>query len=692
MVDLRASERKFRPEIEGVRAVAALLVAIYHIWLGSVSGGVDVFFIVSGYLITTSLLSKMEREGRINLFDYLLGLARRLFPIAFTVLLFTTLFSILILPETVWKQTIPEIFSSAFYFQNWQLANTAVDYLAQDNGASPFQHFWALSIQGQFYVTWPLIIISAYFIARKALKLPVRKTLLAVLSIIFTVSLGYSIYITSGNQPWAYFDTFARVWEFSLGGILALLIPYLTFKKSVSFVIGWFGLAVICFTGILLPVSNVFPGYAALLPTGGVMLVILAAENGSRFGVEKLLGSKPFLYLGNISYGFYLWHWPILIFYYAYLGTDTVSYLGGLAILLSAFGLSIVSVKYLESPVRKISVTKSKTKLAGILVALMLPVLFVGTSWEVYVDKLQECLNEEFTAGDYLGENAISGDINQNSDIEPNEEYILEDYPGARSISHNIKPNSDIEPIPTSVNAKNDYPLFYGDKDCYSNSKEAGVTKCSYGETDNPDYTIALVGGSHSGHWLPALEIVSEKQNLQIDLYNKDACRFSSDNFKGRLSKSCMDWNDAVMEPLLSDPPDLVITTANVSSGDTIPAGYLSKWRELEGITKVFAIRDNPRMIEDPPSCVEKNPDQCSRPRGDALPAIPPWENTENIPDNVIFVDMSDYFCDEETCSPVIGNVLVYRDTHHITASYSKTMAPALEEHIVKALENLKYN
>ena len=269
------------------------------------------------------------------------------------------------------EQTIPEIFSSAFYFQNWQLANTAVDYLAKDNIASPFQHFWALSIQGQFYVTWPLIIILAYFIATKIFK-PPSKDFLAVLSIIFTVSLGYSIYITSANQPWAYFDTFARVWEFSLGGILALLIPYLKFKKSISFVIGWVGLAVICFTGILLPVSNVFPGYAALLPTTGVMLVILAAENGSRFGVEKLLGSKPFLYLGNISYGFYLWHWPVLIFYSTYLGTDKVSLQGGLAILLGSFTLSVMSVNILEARIRKISVKQSKVKLAGILAALML--------------------------------------------------------------------------------------------------------------------------------------------------------------------------------------------------------------------------------------------------------------------------------------------------------------------------------
>jgi len=668
LVDLRTPEKKFRPEIEGVRAVAALLVAIYHIWLGSVSGGVDVFFIVSGYLITTSLLSKMEREGRINLFEYLLGLARRLFPIAFTVLFFTTLFSILILPMTVWQQTIPEIFSSALYYQNWQLANTAVDYLAQDNGASPFQHFWALSIQGQFYVTWPLIIISAYFIARKVLKLPVRLTLLAVLSIIFTASLGYSIYITSANQPWAYFDTFARVWEFSLGGILALLIPYLKFKKSVGFVLGWLGLAVICFTGILLPVSSVFPGYAALLPTGGVILVILAAESGSRFGVQKLLGSKPFLFLGNISYGFYLWHWPILIFYYAYFGTDNVSYLGGLAILLSAFVLSILSVKFLESPVRKLSIKQSKTKLAGILVALMLPVILVGTSWVVYVDK-QESINEEI----------IGSESN-------------EDYPGARSISHNIKPNPDVEPFPSPVNAKKDFPSFYSDKDCYIHRQKPGVSKCSYGETDNPEYTIALLGGSHSGHWFPALEIVAERQNLQIDLYNKDACRFSSDDMRGRLSESCMEWNDAVMEPLLADPPDLVFTTANLSRGDTIPPGFLGKWKELEGITKVFAVRDNPRMLVDPPTCVEESPDECSKPRVDSLAEIPPWENTENIPNNVIFADMSDYFCDEDTCSPVIGNVLVYRDTHHLTASYVKTMAPALEEHLIKALESLKNN
>ncbi|WP_041056623.1 acyltransferase family protein [Jeotgalibacillus campisalis] len=660
MTDLRSPEKKFRPELEGVRAVAALLVAVYHIWLGSVSGGVDVFFIVSGYLITTSLLSRMMREGKINIGEYLLGLGRRLFPIAFTVLLVTTVVSIVILPQARWIQTIPEIFSSAFYYQNWQLATSAVDYLAQNNAASPFQHFWALSIQGQFYITWPLVIIAVYFIARKVLKTPVRKTLLAVLAILFTASISYSIYITAENQPWAYFDTFARAWEFSLGGMLALLIPYLKFKPSISFFLGWLGLAIIALTGILLPVSTVFPGYAALLPTGGVILVIIAAETGSRFGVEKLLGSKPFLYFGSISYGFYLWHWPMLVFYYAYFGRETVTNLAGVLIILSTFLLSILSIRLLESPVRKINIKESKGKLSAILAAFMLPVIITGISWSMYVNYFQA-----------------------------EEELPAEDYPGARMISNNVPAAPDLEPLPAAVNAKGDLPTFYDDEGCYTTRKDNAVSKCSYGETEDPEYVLALVGGSHSGHWFPPLEEIAENLNLQLDVYNKDACRFSQDDFGGFLSESCMEWNDKVMEPLLEDPPDMLITTANVNKQSTVPQGYIDKWKKFEGVSKVFAIRDNPRMTEDPPSCVEETPEDCSVKRAEALSATPPWDNTENIPDNAIFADLSDYFCDEEVCSPVIGNVLVYRDYHHLTATYAETLTPALEEHIIKAIEQL---
>ncbi|WP_226582044.1 acyltransferase family protein [Halobacillus litoralis] len=657
MNDLRAPEKRFRPEIEGVRAVAALLVAVYHIWLGSVSGGVDVFFIVSGYLITTSLLSRMVREGKINIQEYLLGLGRRLFPVAFTVILFILVGSIWIMPQAQWKQIIAEGFSSSLYFQNWQLAFSSVDYLAQNNQASPFQHFWALSIQGQFYVTWPLVIFLAYYIARKVLKTPVRKTLLGVLGLMFTVSLSYSIYKTAVNQPWAYFDTFARVWEFSLGGMLAILIPYLSFKKPVSIVMGWLGLAIIVCTGMVLPVSSVFPGYVALLPTTGVMLVIISAENTGRFGVDKFLGSKPLMKFGSISYGFYLWHWPLLIFYYTYFDTNTISTLAGIAIILITCVLAYVSVHFIETPVRSLSVKTSKKKIVTALTVFMIPVLVVNLSWDL--------LSNQSKA------------------------YTVEDYPGARAISDNVEPAPDKDPFPSTIQVQEQLPAFYDNHDCFSYTSEPEMKVCSRGETENPDYTVALVGGSHSGHWFPALKELSDDLNLQIDVYNKDACRFSDDDFDGLLNESCMEWNEEVLAALLEDPPDLIFTTSTVNSQPDVPDGYIKQWEKLEGVTEILAVRDNPRMEVDTPLCVDESDqlEECSVPRDEALSEVVPWETAEGVSDNVTFADLSDYFCGEDVCKPVIGNVIVYRDEHHLSTVYSRTLAPAVKEHLVPALE-----
>lgn len=660
MADLRVTDKRFRPELEGIRAVAALLVAVYHIWVGSVSGGVDVFFIVSGYLITTSLLSRMMRDGRIHYTENLLGLAKRLFPLAFTVIAISAIVSIFLVPMSSWRQTIAELFASMFYFQNWQLANSAVDYLGQNNEASPFQHFWALSIQGQFYVTWPIVITLVYLLATKILKTPVRKTLLAVLSVIFIASLSYSVYITAVNQPWAYFDTFARVWEFSLGGILALLLPYLKFSGRAHLIMGWVGLAIIAFTGMLLPVSTVFPGFAALLPTGGVILVIIAAENAQSFGVQRLLGSKPFQYFGSISYGFYLWHWPLLVFYYAYFNTETVSALGGLGILALTFVLSVVTIRLVEAPVRKLPVKQSKRRLSKVLVAMMLPALLVGLSWSVFV--------QASTGGS----------------------FTTEDNPGARAVSEGIQPTKGAAIQPDFLTAKEELPTFYGEDDCTTNGgKSTDIKDCSFGVTENPEHVVALVGGSHSGHWFPALEEIAEELNMRIDVYIKDACRFTADDFGELLTESCMEWNDNLEQHLLQNPPDTIFTTATVGKGDTVPVGYIDKWQRFEGVSDIFAVRDNPRMKVDPTKCLENLSEaNCSVPRDKALADVVPWENTEGIPDNVSFADLSEYFCTDTNCPPVIGNVLVYRDQHHLTTLYSKTLGPALKEYLEPALND----
>lgn len=667
MNDLRQPEKRFRPEIEGVRTVATLLIAIYHIWLGRVSGGIDVFFIISGFLITTSLLSRLERTGTVHYGDFILGLARRLFPQALFVIAFIAGFSLLILPRVEWGTIISHMIASVFYFENWRLAIDAVDYLTQDQSASPFQHYWSLGVQWQFYILWLVLFTTLYQFTKKVLKFPVRKTFLAVLLFLFSVSLIYSIYKTATNQPWAYFDTFTRMWEFSIGGILAILIPYLRFNKQLSIMLGWIGLFIICTTGILLPISTVFPGYLALVPISGVLFILIASENQTRYGVDRILSTRPFQVLGSLTYGIYLWHWPLLIFYQAYTGNVNVPILHGIVILALSIILSYGTTNFLEKPMLRMNIKEMRKQIVTVLALMLVSVGVVGVGTHLYIEQAK----------------ATGANVAQD----------MRDYPGARAIHEGIKATEGINPIPGPLDIKADFPSFYADEACLGKDG-VEVKKCSYGNIENPDYTLALVGGSHSGHWFPTLEILANELNFKIDLYNHDGCRFTSSDPEGHLTDTCLEWNENLIDVLKEDVPDLVFTTSTLNKRDYVPEGYIEQWKALEGVTTIFAIRDNPRMKEDAPSCLETaaDPSECGVPRDEGVSPNIPWEENDDIPSNVIFADLTDYFCDETTCPAVIGNVIVYRDDNHITAEYAKTLAPALKEPLAGAFATVKRN
>ena len=663
MKDLRVPEKRYRPEIEGVRTVATLLVAIYHIWLGRVSGGIDVFFVLSGFLITTSLLSRVERTGSVGFSNFIIGLAKRLFPQALFVSLVTGIAAIFIIPKVQWESLVSHMLASTFYFENWRLAFDSVDYLARDNATSPLQHFWSLSVQGQFYIVWPLVIILAFTLARFIFKTPIRKTLLTVLIILFTASLSYSIYKTNTNQPWAYFDTFARVWEFSIGGMFALLLPYLRMNKYISTVTGWLGILVICLTGIVLPVSTVFPGYLAIVPIAGALLVLVSSENSTAIGIDKFLSWKPFVFLGGLTYGFYLWHWPLLIFYQTAFETTKVSILHGALILLVSLVLSYISTHLIEKPIRTLDIKKNRVKLIGSLSTLLVLMLAMTVGYAQYVNAEKERAVMPVSA---------------------------EEYPGARLFYENVKPKEGVELIPSLLVLKEDIPTFYSMPECLAKDL-VEVRVCHFGATENPDYTVAVVGGSHSGHWMPALEILAEEMNFQIDLYSHDGCRFTDEDPEGHLTANCVEWNANLIEVLKENPPDLVFAPSTLNKRDYVPQGFVNQWKALDGYTYIFGIRDNPRMNEKTPECLERVDDisECSVPRDEALSEVLPWENTPDIPDNVYFADLSDYFCTEDTCSAVIGNIIVYRDDNHISTEYMKTLAPVLKIPLQEAFNKI---
>lgn len=659
-------KKQYRPEIEGLRLIAALLVAIYHIWMMRVSGGVDVFFVVSGFLITTSLLSKYARDGYIKFFSFIAGLLKRLLPQAITVLIFVTVASYFILPEVRHVDTIKEIFASLFYYENWQLAITGTDYLDQNNAKSPVQHFWAMSIQGQFYLIW-FLIISATIIIYNKTKFEMKNVLLAILLILFAVSLSYSVYLTEVNQPWAYFDTRTRVWEFAVGGILMIFIFKVKLPAILSIIMGWLGLIGLTLTGFIMDVGASFPSYIALWPVTAAVLVMLAGQNPTSFGVEKFLGSKPMIYLGGLSYGLYLWHWPILSFYYVIFGTTDVGVVHGIIIILMSLLLSFLTTNFIEKPIngfikyRKLTL-RSFSPIIGMAVLLVV----IASGWLAY---------SQFKSSYAL---SFAGD---------------EDYPGVMANTDAVNEPELQDPIPGLEAIKNDKAEPYEDG-CHVSPGVSEVKICEYGETGDYDYTVALVGGSKSTHWLPSLQSFAEEESIRILNVTKSGCRFTLDEV---AAEDCMKWNENVVDEISKEQPDMIVTLAdNADKPESVPEGFLEQFEKAEeyGIP-VMAIRDTPYFPEDVSECLSVNgldTDKCNVDRDETYPKPSAWEKLDNPPSNVHYVDYTDYICNEEECPVVIGNVIAYLDSSHMSATFSATFGRIVHKDVMEILEDIPKN
>jgi peptidoglycan/LPS O-acetylase OafA/YrhL len=257
----------------------------------------------------------------------------------------------LILPKVLWENTTREIIAATLYFENWQLAMNAVDYLAQFAGHTVVQHFWAMSIQGQFYLIWLALFWLTWWLSRTFAADRKRVAGIAFVTLI-AASLIFSIWETNTNQPFAYFDTRARVWEFALGGLAAISLQSLVLPRAVKLVLGWIGLLGILSCGLILQVSTVFPGYAALWPTSSALLILAAGGTRSRFGADSFLSLKPLVWLGNISYGIYLWHWPVLEFYREISGRYKLGLRSGLFVLGLSIFLAWLTRVFVEDPIQ----------------------------------------------------------------------------------------------------------------------------------------------------------------------------------------------------------------------------------------------------------------------------------------------------------------------------------------------------
>lgn len=646
------------PELDGVRGVAIALIVVYHVWFNRVSGGVDVFLLLSGFLVTQSLLRAVARRGNVGFLAFYSRIVRRIFPPALLVLVGVVAATVLFLPRTRWRETLADVVASALYGVNWHLAGNAVDYLASQRAASPVQHYWSLAIQGQFYLVWPMVIAVAVLVAGWfAVRL--RAALGMLLAAVFVLSLGYSIHRTATDQVFTYFDTFARLWEFALGGLLLLMLPRVRLPRAAAVVLGWLGLAALVACGMVFRGGDEFPGWAALWPTLAAALLIATAGRGGRVGVDRLLRSALLTRLGDLSYALYLWHWPVLVCYLAVTGHESATLRGGLLVILASTLLAAATRWLVEIRLPRTGLGQHTARGGFALGAACLAAVLAATAlWYGHMQRQQE-----------------SGAADTG------------DYPGAAHLATG-GPLPEVPYRPDALTVRDDRAVVY-DNGCHQDGEDPEVIACEFGPAA-ATRTIALVGGSHSAHWLPALREIADGRGWRIVSLTKSACRFTADPDDDH--SSCRAWNDGVLEKLAELRPDAVFTTSTTGQGgrDSTPEGYLPQWQRLAqlGIT-VLAIRDVPWHDFDVPECVAQHGPEVLRCGGEraahglARPAL--VESWPDVPGNVRFLDLTDYLCGPFHCPAVVGNVLVYYDAHHLSASYARSLAPFLAEAIEAA-------
>lgn len=674
----------FRPEIQGVRALAVSAVLVFHVWPWMLPGGyigVDVFFVVSGYLITGLLLREAEAAGRISLSKFYAKRIKRLLPAA-TVVLAAVATCISVLPVLRWEGIASEVAASALYFENWWLAAAAVDYLSQDNAPSPVQHFWSLSVEEQYYIVWPLMFAAAGA-AGSVRKFGARATFAGLTLFVGGVSLAYSIYITPRDPGLAYFATTTRAWELALGAGLAVCGQWQRLSDPARQAMGVAGLIMVAVAAFAFDSSTVFPGSAALLPTVGAALLVISGPSDSRVSLYGLLRSAPMQYVGDLSYSLYLWHWPAVVFYRHIAGRD-LTLIDGLIVIAVSVALAHQTKVLVEDRFRSPSfASASKWRPYGFAAAcISIPLV----CWAVVNFQLQRI-------------ESIAKDTIVTSETP---------VPGLRSPSGMREECREVARCagmfsPSLARVRDDVPRDAG-TGCHASQVSDDPTVCSMGDYDAP-YRVYIVGDSHAAQWRPALEAMADAGRWRVDSYTKSACSLSDVVVRGGRSStgaytSCRTWTDRVIESIRRSPPDLLIISQSVAykafeleegedNFDVLVEGYQRTWSQIDNsAVPTVVLADTPRLGFDVPECLAANGatfDDCSRPSHRLLARRDPTvvaAATLGLP----IVSMNDLICPGDTCPAVVDGTLVWRDSHHITASFARQVGPELVRRVVAAV------
>jgi peptidoglycan/LPS O-acetylase OafA/YrhL len=661
-----AGSKGFRPDVEGLRAVAILAVLVCHAGVPFLAGGyvgVDVFFVISGFLITRLLLGEMEGRGRISLRGFYARRAKRLLPLSALLLAVVGVLSIAIFSPLRATETSGDIVSSALYVANWHFAAQSVDYFAQGLEPSPVLHLWSLAIEEQFYLVWPgLMLAVTWWFRRRGRK--VRPVLILTVILVFAASLAAGILLTDKTPEAAYFSTFARGWELALGAMLALL-GVVKLPRTAAAAIGWLGLAAIVYATFAFTANTHFPGIAALVPTLGAAALILAGTSihAKPAGAPAwLLSLPPVRHVGRVSYSWYLWHWPFLVFAAALFGPLSVA--AGLAV---AWVPSAASHWLIEDPVRR---ARSLARLPNRAIALGVACTAVAVLSGIVVANVQPTFH---TAS-------------------------VSEVKGAAALPEQPQPQETASAVrPNPLRARADRSRMFYDG-CLVGIEGTNSNRCLYGDPHG-SHTLILFGDSHAMQYFPPIEALAEEHHWRLIALTKAECSPGEVKIRSMVAdreySQCDVWRQSALKRIEESGGSATV----VMSGDTAYTAYGEEGEELTGAANADAlqegyektlrrlqaagldtvvIRDTPASSKDVPSCVSEDLQHL---QSCAFAQPREWDRefdkraADSTP-GAHLIDLTKEICPSELCRAVIGNALVYRDKSHLTATFARTLLP----------------